>query len=253
MWAKKEEIARRLVPIALVGAWNSKNSNDWSVLVSLGGGEGPKIERDFAYLRHLPDSPVWSSGEYRGVVSKMDALFAIRNWMIKDDIKRFISQAEQVLSIPDPALALPVNKRWTAPLYGKVRPHSDRLRAALRETLIVLSVHADDWFSDGLEIFVRSEVLRSVENLLTPLTETRILSHADDLPSYAEAAPEQFLELLEQDLKQQNPVVLSLLRPVANPIFDACPRTGLLWALECLAWNPIWLPRVSLILAQACA
>ena len=249
-WAKESESARRLVPIALVGAWNSKNDDDWAVLVSLSGRSKREIQQDVARLRQLHDSPVWSSGEYRGVVSKMDALFATRNWMIEDDIGRFLEQAEKVLSVPDPALSLPEDKRWAAAMYRKVRPHSDRLRAAVCETLVILSVHGGDWFLEGLGIDARAEVSGLVGTLLTPLADTRILSHADDLPSYAEAAPDRFLSILERDLSQANPVVLSLLKPVADPVLGACHRTGLLWALECLAWNPMWLPRVSSILAE---
>ena len=76
------------------------------------------------------------------------------------------------------------------------------------------------------------------------------MSHERDLPRYAEAAPEKFLSLLETDLKKPEPVVLGLLKPASTGIFGSCPRTGLLWALECLAWKPQNLPRVIAILAQ---
>ena len=59
-----------------------------------------------------------------------------------------------------------------------------------------------------------------------------------------------FLGLFEADFKQPRPVVLDLLKPVESGLFSRCPRTGLLWALEWLAWNPQYLPRVNLLLAQ---
>jgi len=46
------------------------------------------------------------------------------------------------------------------------------------------------------------------------------------------------------------PVILGLLRPAQSGLFGRCPRTGLLWALECLAWRPQNLPHVTTILAQ---
>jgi hypothetical protein len=87
--------------------------------------------------------------------------------------------------------------------------------------------------------------------LLTPLT-TRLLEANDrDLPTYAEAAPEEFLSILERDLKSNDPQVLGLLRPVTTGIFGRSPsRTGLLWALEGLSWNPETLPRSAFILAR---
>ena len=50
--------------------------------------------------------------------------------------------------------------------------------------------------------------------------------------------------------RKPEPIVLGLLKPASSGLFGNCPRTGLLWALECLAWNPKNLPRVSAILAR---
>lgn len=82
------------------------------------------------------------------------------------------------------------------------------------------------------------------------MTLDKLLSHGNDLPRYAEAAPDEFLKLLEADLKQPEPAILGLLKPAESGIFGGCPRTGLLWALECLAWKPQNLSRVSAVLAQ---
>jgi hypothetical protein len=71
-----------------------------------------------------------------------------------------------------------------------------------------------------------------------------------DLPTYAEAAPDEFLSILERDLKSKDPAVLGLLRPAATGVFEHPSRTGLLWALEGLSWNPVTLPRAASILAQ---
>ena len=80
---------------------------------------------------------------------------------------------------------------------------------------------------------------------------TRILEANDhDLPTYAEAAPDEFLSILERDLKSQDPAVLGLLRPASAGAFGHPSRTGLLWALEGLSWNPETLPRAAFILAR---
>ena len=84
--------------------------------------------------------------------------------------------------------------------------------------------------------------------MLTPLTIDKLLSHQDDLPDYAEAAPATFLTLIDADLQEPEPAVFGLLKPADSGPFGRCLRTGLLWALECLAWNH--LDRVSLILAR---
>ena len=59
-----------------------------------------------------------------------------------------------------------------------------------------------------------------------------------------------FLDVLEEDLRSDDPKVYALMGSVKSGIFGFCPRTGLLWALEVLAWNPQLLSRVVVILAK---
>ena len=248
-WAGDPEIARGLIPMVLVGAWHVDSRADREV-VSFWGNEGyERIEESIAQLLQREDCPVWSIGRYRGVASKIDALFAVGGYVTGKDLDDFFLLAEYVLSETDPALDLPESKRWSAALYGKVRDHSAALREGVRETLVLLSVHGDHLFRERPGIDVEARVSLLVRNLLTPLTLDKLLSHEDDLPRYAEAAPEEFLNLIEADLRQPDPAVLGLLKPVESGMFGSrCSRAGLLWALECLAWKH--LGRVSMILAQ---
>ena len=247
-WAGDEEIARRLIPIALVGAWRARSTADCEIISTLAGRCYKVVEESVARFLQFDDSPVWSTGEYRGVASKIDALFAVNKYVLASDLAEFFRVAEDVLSKSDPALELPEDQRWAAALYHKVRDHSTTLRKGICETLVILSVHGKDLFQDRLGIDVERCVSRLIRKLLTPLSLDKLLSQDKDLPHYAEAAPEDFLTLLEEDLKQSHPVVLGLLKPAESGPFDSPTRTGLLWALECLAWKH--LGRVSLILAQ---
>ena len=52
-------------------------------------------------LLALEDSPLWSAGEYRGVVSRIDALFGIREFVTGPDLESFFFAAECVLSETD--------------------------------------------------------------------------------------------------------------------------------------------------------
>ena len=151
----------------------------------------------------------------------------------------------------DPALKLPEDQRWAAAMHGKVRDHSEALHKGVCETLALLAVHGNHRFQQRLGIDVAAHIASLITELLTPLTVDKLLSHDRDLPLYAEAAPEQFLDVLEHDLRQVDPALQELLRPVTpGRWFEAPRRTGLLWALECLAWSPQHLPRASRILAQ---
>ena len=252
-WARDEAVARSLIPMALAGAWRAGSSADRNVLSHLAGCTYEDVERQFTRLRQLDDSPVWSAGECRGVASRMDALFAIGGHLTGQDITDLLDGARTALSEADPALELPEDQRWRAARHDKVRKHSTELRTGICDTLILLSVHGNDLLRGHLGIDMESTVASLVGELLTPLTLDKLLSHHHDLPLYAEAAPDRFLELLESDLAGPESVSLGLLKPAQRDWSLGSPRPprlGLLRALECLAWSPEHLPRVSRILAQ---
>ena len=114
----------------------------------------------------------------------------------------------------------------------------------------MLSVHGNALFQSRLGVDVRAYVAALVKRLLTPFTSDKLRSHEGDIPGYAEAAPEEFLGLLEADLERPKPLLQELLKPVGPHFFDHPARSGILWALERLAWNPQTLMRVVLILAR---
>ena len=248
-WARDADVARSLIPMALVGAWHKGSPADCEVLAALAGRDYDGVEEDVVDLVQRDDSPVWCVGQYRGVVSKIDALFAVSPWMTAADVTDFVDFAEYVLSESDPALELPADQRWAAGLYNKLRKHSDALRTGICETLVMLSVHGNTLFRQRLGVDAAADVAALVERLLTPFTSDKLRSHDGDLPEYAEAAPGRFLELLEADVGSPNPVLRALLKPASPGWFDSPARTGVLWALERLAWNPQHFPRVVTILA----
>ena len=236
--------------MTLVGAWHAGSHADRDILAALAGSPYQEIENGIADLLRDDDCPVWRVHQYCGVVSKIDALFAIAPSMTDSHIIDFVDFAEYVLSESDPRLELPPDQRWMAGLYGKVREHSAALRTGICETLVLLAVHGDSLFHERLGIDVEAQVSALIQRLLTPLTNDKLLSHDRDLPSYAEAAPEAFLTLLEEDLKRPEPALRTLLEPVGAGMFESPVRTGVLWALERLAWNPKHRVRVVLVLAD---
>jgi len=253
-WAGNKNTAKTLVPMVLIGAWQAESEADIKILSDMANQKYEEIEKDVACLLPLDDSPLWSAGCYRGVTSKIDALFAIASMVTSEDLKQFFNTAEHVLSESDPVLELPEEDRWSAALYSKKRNHSGTLRKGICETLVLLSVHGNNLFQNRFGTDVESQVVVLIRELLTPLTLEKLLSHNDDLPQYGEAAPKEFLKIIEDDLQRNDPpIFISLLKPVGSDFLLASPsRTGLLWALECLAWEPKNLPRVSKILAQLC-
>jgi hypothetical protein len=253
-WAEDNALTRKLIPLGFAGAWDSQSKEDQEILSCLIGDDYEIIEKCVAELLNLEHSPVWAVGRHRGVASKLDVLYAIQRLVTRADLENFFLTARIVLSERDPALDLPEDRRYAASIYGKTRNHSAALREGMCETLVLLAIHGNDLFRERLGFDVEGHVAVTVRELLMPFAAETWASQKSDLPLYAEAAPDLFLDIVEQDLQTDDPKILSLLKPANAEIFGGgCPRSGLLWALELLAWKPERLPRVAALLARMSA
>ena len=75
-------------------------------------------------------------------------------------------------------------------------------------------------------------------------------SLSDQLSALAEAAPECFLDAVEEGLREPEPVLGKLFDPDGDTVLGPYLHTGLLRALEVLAWSPNHLSRVVSLLAK---
>ena len=250
IWSTEQDVAESLLPLLFAGAWKSDNPTDQAMLEALAATQPLDIERRVARLAALDAAPLWAVGTFRGVVSAIDVLFAVRNVVTTKDLERFFDVAELVLSEINPVLDLPEDRRWAAAIYGKGRQISGALRDGICEMLVLLAVHGNSLFKTrlGLDVTARAEKL--VSALLEPFDVRVLESESSNLPLYAEAAPEKFLSLVEDDLARAEPESLKLMRPIKDTLFETAPRTGLLWALENLAWSERYLLRTVLVLAR---
>lgn len=251
-WAIDQEVATGLVPFMFAGAWHSSNLCDQAILSFLAKNTlNEDLERNVQKFAGLNDAPVWSVGSYRGVISKIDSLFAISGTITRVELVNYFEVAEFVLSEDDPGLNLPESDRLFASLLGKTREISGTLRKGISESLVLLAVHGNTLFQKRLGVDVESMAVLLIRKLLgDPLTTRKLELHDRDLPIYAETAPDEFLKIIEKDLKSPESACLGLMRPANSGIFSGCPRTGLLWALENLAWSSTTFSRAVLALAK---
>ncbi len=239
-----------LIPFLFAGGWDSSNQYDISILEALSKNlPYESLEQEFQVSLLLNDSPVWAVDSHRGVVSKIDLLFAIAPYITKADLERFFDSAKLVLGEDNPALDLPEDQQWQANIYDKKRQHSKGLRDGIGEMLILLAVHGNELFKSRLAFNCEEAANKLVEELFSPLNLRVLLAQSSDFSVYAEASPKVFLSIIENDLKT-NKQFLELMQPVSTDIFSSPKYTDLLWALEKLAWDKSTVARVVKILAQ---
>lgn len=243
--------ATLIAQAGLVGKWDGSNPADRSALEILLGkryGEWIEILRPDT-LRS--DTPLIQNDEKWRIVARGEAWSSLGSRITDGDLDRFQEMAVSVLGERDPKFDLPKDERYVASIHGKVLAHSNLIRKGIAETLALMGSRpkALSSCSDG-----KAEVttVLVVRRLLSKATWDRWASLDSIMPLLAEAAPDEFLDAVES-------VLVDLEDAPFNKIFAEEGgsglggwnyMSGLLWALETLAWSPEFLSRVSVILAD---
>lgn len=246
-WSKSEN-ARSLIPVLLAGAWDDTKEADREAIAELAGKPYQEVVANLARWRSSSEPPIRQVGNIWQLVSREDSWHLLSRFLVRDDLEAFGSVAISVLGTPDPRYELPPDQRFAANVYGKALPHSGFLRQGLAETVAILATR-------GLPSDIQDMV--SAQDRASAIIRQLLSSDGDWqrwasltylLPTLAEAAPEAFLEAVDQALVGDSPVLLGMF--AEEGLMGASPHTGLLWALETFAWEPRYLSQVALILAK---
>ena len=248
VWAETgSEEGRLMAAAALLGTW--KETTDAATLVAVSGQEPAVAESCWCQLRLLEDTPVWEIGGVRGVTSKRDVLFAAAANVDEPMFRRFCEAAERVFTEKDPAWGLSAEaKRQLVYEVREPPKYSGILKRGTADTLLFLAAYGKTLFGRRLGFDVEESVQAAVHRVLTPMSAERWESNSTWLPFFAEAAPTSFLSWCEDDVRTDQPVLKTMMRPVE--LFAPCPRIGLLDALEVLAWEKTTFPRAVYLLAK---
>jgi hypothetical protein len=249
-WAQATE-GRNLVPALLAGAWDDQSAADRAVLSRFARREYEEFSDGLVRWASQGDPPVQRIGDLWQLVSKEDAWVQLARNLRREDMDRFRDTVLEVLGTPHPRFELPLEDRWLAAPRGKVRPHSEALCHGIAGTLAVMGSRGENIAVAG-NATLRNIAASVVRELLARANgDWRIWASITRLlPLLAEASPDAFLGAVETGLTAENPVIMQLFVEQPNPLFGSSEHTGLLWALETLAWSPDHLGRATLILAR---
>ncbi|MFZ5622976.1 MAG: hypothetical protein ACOY71_00925 [Gemmatimonadota bacterium] len=252
-WAMPEHV-RDVLPVLLTGQWDTQREGDRDVLAALAQEPHEKFLERMTRWINTEDPPVRRSGSVWFAASRHDLWRLAARHLTPADMLRFKQVVLRVLGSVDPQFDLEEDRRWMAGVLGHTSPYSGVLREGLADTLAIMGAHGDKILpSSGLSASDSAAVC--VRELLEQANrDWRVwasLSHV--LPRLAEAAPDQFLTAVEAGSRDDTPVLRHLFTDQTDAFFSSSPHTGLLWALETLAWNPMHLPRAALALARLAA
>lgn len=203
-------------------------------------------------LSLVPNSPIKQRDGQWQMANRLDAWKELGPRLFDEHLTRFKQIAIEVLRESDPQFELPPDHRMAASLYGKVPKHSHAIRKGLAETLALMGSYPEYLISCShgkVEATVRSIVSKIFEN-----ADWVIWASLNDvLPLLAEAAPKEFLHAVEDRLAQDPGLFDRIFAEEGRGLSGRNYMTGLLWALETLAWADEYLAQVVLDLAYLAA
>nr|WP_292996337.1 hypothetical protein [Nitrosomonas sp.] len=238
-----------LVCANLFGAWDENNAADIKILRSVLKEDYDDWIVKIREVLHYPNCPIsLVNGLWQ--VTDRKVLWKALGYKLSDvDLDRFKQCAISVLTERDPQFDLPVNERYVAVIYKKVLSHSPKLRQGIAESLALLGnesgvlTHCSRNKRESIAVLVIRDLFATVDWWLWG-------SLNNLLPILAEAAPNEFLNAVEDALVQSPCPFEELFLQEGDGFAGRNYLTGLLWALESLAWDETYLVRACVIFAE---
>jgi len=194
-------------------------------------------------------SPVSLRNGIWSITERKELWQSVGQRLFDDHLDIFKECVVTVLSERDPRFELPPEERYAASIQGKVLKHSQYLREGLSESLALLGnfpTALSNCSADKPETIA----LLSVRDIFNTSDWVLWGSLNNLLPLLAEASPNEFLSAVETALKQNPCPFNKLFAEEGEGIFGENYLTGLLWALETLAWDEQYLMRVTVVLGE---
>jgi hypothetical protein len=242
-----------LLPAILVGAWDTSNSRDCEIVEHIAGRllTCRELERRLRpYLGHA-DPPFDLEGTIWKVRAPMDAFVRVGHLIAPQDAELLREAMRIVFANIEPD---PQPDEIVGLSRSKPNGYSEWLRDGLATTLLLLAVwseiaHVNLGGESGQEF-----ANRTLKELPGLRTDPRLLtSLRDELPLLAEAAPDPLLSALEHMLEGAGDAILPIFKEHPALLHPTSKHTGVLWALETLAWDPDYFHRAVMVLARLAA
>ena len=243
-----EVLKPEMTSLVLSGQWDESKDGDKQIMAELTASSYEAVEHQAIALVSSIDSPIEHVGTQWRLVSPEEAWQLTAPRITKSDIDRFTDIATRVLSTLDPKFELEPGQRYMANIVGKDSTYSETLVRGISRALALLGVHPEVVSNvprvENVAFRVVSEVLGEGKGWTTWATLSSNLS------TLAEAAPDAFLEAVEDALNTDPDIFRGLFVQEDNTLLSGAPHTGLLWALERIAWSEQHFHRVVEILAR---
>jgi hypothetical protein len=245
-WLTEQDL-REVIPALLIGRWDETFKGDIELLEKLAKLPYDDYKQVLNKWKNFEESPLLQIGETWRLTSPLDLWTNLVSNLVMNDFQLLKESYEIAFKSGNP-IANPKNDDF-ASRFNQKRTFSVWSRQGLTQSLILIARLGDSVNIPSIgnpQGWVDSIVADLVENATGELW----ISLDRDIPLISEASPNSFLKAIKASLEKNKPEIMDLFQEKEGFMHKTSHHTGLLWALEGLAWFPDYLKDASLILLK---
>jgi len=246
-WLQTQNL-REIVPALLLGRWNENNLGDKEILEKLSGIPYSEYSKLLIKWRDIEESPLLQIGETWRLTSPLDLWSSISGILTEND---FDLLAENfLLSFQfDQEEDNQETENNIFSFISKPNRFSSWAKEGLIQSLILIAYYGKSFEISKIkspQLWVDDLILKLLYNADSKLW----VSVDQKLPLLSEASPNSFLKAVYHSLETDNPAILKMFGTKRGFLAETGNHTGLLWALEGIAWLPEYLYDATVILLK---
>lgn len=233
-----------IIPALLLGRWDENFEGDIELIEKLTGEEYDEYLVTLNRWAKFENAPILHVGNIWRLTSPLDMWTNISQYLTYEDLNNLKNCFNQAFSTGNPFIDSGAPNEFA--IFNQKRKYSNWSREGLVQSLIMVGLRGD-----ALKFpYSQSWVDQIIYDLLYNATAELWTSVNKELPLIAEASPKSFLNTVSHSLEKKTPEILGMFKEEKGMFDSNYHYTGLLWALEGLAWFPEYLGRAAIILLK---
>lgn len=247
-WKYQDKI-HELIPALQIGRWDETKEGDQKVLEQLAGESYDTYSEKLYKWLEVESPPIIKIGSSWRLTSPLDAWTNLSNLIAAKDFENLRVCFLEIMQEINPAFELELGEIPMASMSGKTSLYSEWCREGLTQSMILVGLHGDKLKFQ--ESFHAQEWVDSIiKELLYDASGDLWASRNHEMPLIAEASPKSFFESAYHSLSLDGKPIMDMFTEEDGLISATSHHTGLLWALEGLAWTEEYVYDASLLLAK---
>ncbi|MFD0941363.1 hypothetical protein [Pedobacter boryungensis] len=239
---------KEIIPALLLGRWYDFKPGDRELIEMFSGESYETYHEKLKRWRDCPESPILQIGNTWRLRSPLDAWANIASFLSAGDFKNLKQAITLALRKGNPYIPKDENNPFDI-ISGSDRQYSTWAREGLLQSLILIGFYGNGLELDGMDD-PQGWTDEVVGSLLKDADANLWISLDKELPLIAEASPSCFLHYVNISLNSSENTLLPMLTERPGMLTPSAYHTGMLWAMEALAWIPEYLEDATILLAR---